>query len=244
MCEIKKNMSLFLTKKKVLWGALNQKKKAVSLSFPYPSFPCKEHSPTWPVDIIFHARKFCHSTLSRLWLIGRRSFIFGFLTVLSRCVERLVRKKKLPSGIEKRWVLFGLSIGSVDLFLELFWRSYLCFEVVFRFWRSVLFIQSASLSLKSCSFFFQLPGQEKKNKLERRSQHGVDFFSPGESVKNQEAEVYFSWERHWGEFSARGGRVFCYGHERARSSKDSFFSFVRNCAHIVGGSSWNVLQLV
>lgn len=119
-------------------------------------------------------------------------------------------------------------IWSVDLFLELFWRSYLFFEVVFRFWRSVLFIQSASLSLKSCSFFFQLPGQEKKNQVGEEESTRSGFLSPGESVKNQEAEVYFSRERHWGEFWARGGRVFCYGHERARSSKDFFFLYCRS----------------
>ena len=55
----------------------------------------------------------------------------------------------------KRGVLFGMSIGSVESF----------FGADLKVW-SVLFIQSASLLLKSCSFFFQTTGLREKKTLE------------------------------------------------------------------------------
>ena len=78
--------------------------------------------------------------------------------------------------------MLGLSIGSVESF----------FGAVLKVW-SVLFIPGANLSLNS--FFFPPTGPREKNQVGEEESTRSGFFSPGESEK-QEAEVYFSWERH------------------------------------------------
>ena len=126
---------------------------------------------------------------------GRCSFISDFLTAPSRCMDRPVRKRKRPSGIGKK-VSFVWSVNRIGRIV--FWS---CFEGLVGFVHS-----KRELVVEILFFFFpNYLAKREKTKLERRSRHGLDFFSPGESVKTKRLKCIFL------------GNVF-------EVSKDSFFS--------------------
>ena len=90
-------------------------------------------------------------------------------------------EKNVLVVLEKK-VSFAWSVNRIGRIV--FWS---CFEGL------VGFVHSKRELVVEILFFFHLPGKKPSWR------GGVDtvwIFPPGESVKNQEAEVYFSWERH------------------------------------------------
>ena len=152
----KKNESISHPKKDVMRG-FEPEKNGLSypIIFPYPPFPCREHSPTWPVDVIFHARGwFAAQTLSRLLkLLGIVVLYLAFWLLLVVVWINWWGKKKRPSGIWKM-ASFVWSVNSIGRIV--FWSW---FEGLVGFAHS-----KRKLSLKSCFFFFYYQAKRKKTK--------------------------------------------------------------------------------
>ena len=101
-------------------------------------------------------------------VVGHCSCSSGFLTAPSRCVDRLVRKKKVLVELEKK-VSFAWSLNRIR-FLELFWRPgpFCSFKARACRWNLVL--------------FFPTTGPREKKPSWRGGVDTVWIFPSGESV--------------------------------------------------------------